>query len=152
MIEWSQIIHAINCLDVLRSFAVAASFSSGSMSRPVVLPLTKDVTSNEENRRPVLKIKGLWHPFAFGDNGRVPVPNDVVLGADANGYHPRTLLLTGPNMGGKSTLLRSTCLAVLLAQVFFVPLFFLCAFSFCLHSSERFAIRMLVFSHIFFYN
>ena len=29
---------------------------------------------------------------------------------------PTTLLLTGPNMGGKSTLLRAACLAVVLAQ------------------------------------
>ncbi|PON73319.1 DNA mismatch repair [Parasponia andersonii] len=82
--EWSQIIHAINCIDVLRSFAVTASCSSGTMSRPVVLPPTENVASNKETRHPVLKIKGLWHPFAFGDNGRVPVPNDVVLGEDAN--------------------------------------------------------------------
>jgi dsDNA-specific endonuclease/ATPase MutS2 len=30
---------------------------------------------------------------------------------------PRMLLLTGPNMGGKSTLLRASCLAVIMAQV-----------------------------------
>ena len=29
----------------------------------------------------------------------------------------RTLLLTGPNMGGKSTLLRATCLAAIMAHV-----------------------------------
>ncbi|XP_024029834.1 DNA mismatch repair protein MSH7 [Morus notabilis] len=115
--DWSEVIHAINCLDVLRSFAVTASSSSGSMSRPVIVPRLKNLTSSEKTRGPVLKIKGLWHPYAFGDNGRVPVPNDVVLGEGTDDYHPHTMLLTGPNMGGKSTLLRSTCLTVILAQL-----------------------------------
>lgn len=117
--NWSEVIHAINCLDVLRSFAITASSSSGAMSRPVIVPRTKSLTSSQETRGPVFKTKGLWHPFAFGDNGRVPVPNDVVLGEDTDDYHPQSMLLTGPNMGGKSTLLRSTCLAVILAQVLF---------------------------------
>ena len=32
------------------------------------------------------------------------------------GTAPHTMLLTGPNMGGKSTLLRAACCAVILAQ------------------------------------
>ncbi|KAL5572686.1 hypothetical protein UlMin_022283 [Ulmus minor] len=115
--EWSEVIHAINCIDVLRSFAITSSFSSGAMSRPIIMPPSKNVTSTQETQGPILNFKGLWHPFALGENGRVPVPNDVILGEDTNGYHPRTLLLTGPNMGGKSTLLRTTCLAVILAQM-----------------------------------
>ncbi|NRA32871.1 MAG: DNA mismatch repair protein MutS [Polyangiaceae bacterium] len=41
------------------------------------------------------------------------VPNDVVLDADAE----RMWLVTGPNMAGKSTLLRQTALTVILAQM-----------------------------------
>lgn len=91
------------------------------MSRPVFLPHSENMTVGKETG-PTLKVKGLWHPFALGENGGLPVPNDIILGKDIDGYHARTLLLTGPNMGGKSTLLRATCLAVILAQVLFLPL------------------------------
>ncbi|XP_010254152.1 PREDICTED: DNA mismatch repair protein MSH7 isoform X1 [Nelumbo nucifera] len=116
--EWSQVIHALNCIDVLQSFAVAANSSCGSMCRPVVLPAnSRSVTACRDIGAPVLKIRGLWHPYALGESGATLVPNDVHLGEDTNGYCPQALLLTGPNMGGKSTLLRATCLAVILAQL-----------------------------------
>ncbi|XP_027923282.1 DNA mismatch repair protein MSH7 isoform X2 [Vigna unguiculata] len=112
--QWFEVVHAINCIDVLRSFAVTSSFSCGTMTRPVIL--ASKGTSGDTGGT-VLKMKGLWHPFALGDSGRLPVPNDIILGESEDGSHPRTLLLTGPNMGGKSTLLRSTCLAVIMAQL-----------------------------------
>ncbi|BAU02843.1 hypothetical protein VIGAN_11243300 [Vigna angularis var. angularis] len=113
-VQWFEVVHAINCIDVLRSFAVTSSFSCGNMSRPVIV--ASKGTSGDTGGT-VLKMKGLWHPFALGDSGCLPVPNDIILGESEDGSHPRTLLLTGPNMGGKSTLLRSTCLAVIMAQL-----------------------------------
>jgi DNA mismatch repair protein MutS len=51
------------------------------------------------------------------------VPNDVTLDAGSSGAeHPRFWLVTGPNMAGKSTLIRQTALCVILAQMgAFVP-------------------------------
>ncbi|KAJ4708411.1 DNA mismatch repair protein [Melia azedarach] len=120
--QWSEVIQAISCIDVIRSFAVTASMSSGAMCRPFIFPQSKNISVSQGSGGPILKIKGLWHPFALGDGGGLPVPNDILLGEDSGDYHPCTLLLTGPNMGGKSTLLRATCLAVILAQLgCFVP-------------------------------
>ncbi|KAK4391641.1 DNA mismatch repair protein MSH7 [Sesamum angolense] len=109
--QWSQMIHAINCIDVLRSFAISAVSSCGAMCRP------KFTDSFVETMSPTLHMKGLWHPYALGENGGLPVPNDIDLGGDGRTHSPCSLLLTGPNMGGKSTLLRATCLAVIMAQL-----------------------------------
>ena len=51
------------------------------------------------------------------------IPNDLTLGGvrtEGSGtpeFLPKMLLLSGPNMGGKSTLLRQTCLLTVLAQI-----------------------------------
>ncbi|XP_078439569.1 MUTS homolog 7 [Wolffia australiana] len=107
--DLTRFIHGLSCADVLRSFAGAAAVSSGPMNRPVLLPAGS-------TGGPVLEVRGLWHPYAVCGNEDRLVPNDVVLGG-SSGRAPRTLLLTGPNMGGKSTLLRATCLAAVLAQL-----------------------------------
>ena len=61
-----------------------------------------------EGRHPVVE-RHTGHPF---------VPNDVTLDASTH----QVIILTGPNMGGKSTYLRQVALIVLLAQIgSFVP-------------------------------
>ena len=58
------------------------------------------------------------HPVVERHVGHVFVPNDVTLNASTH----QVIILTGPNMGGKSTYLRQVALTVLLAQVgSFVP-------------------------------
>lgn len=67
----------------------------------------------------VLEIVGGRHPVVEATLNDHPfVPNDCQLG----GTGPQILLVTGPNMGGKSTYLRQVALIVLLAQIgSFVP-------------------------------
>ena len=59
-------------------------------------------------RHPVVEVMSLDEPF---------VPNDIVLDDDR-----RLVILTGPNMAGKSTVMRTAALCVLMAQIGgFVP-------------------------------
>lgn len=59
-------------------------------------------------RSPTLRLRGLWHPVL---SKQVAVTNDWTLGS-----HSRHALLTGPNAGGKSTLLKAVLVSVLLSQ------------------------------------
>lgn len=65
-----------------------------------------------------IKIIGGRHPGIEACQGTADyIPNDVVLDDDR-----RMLIITGPNMGGKSTVLRQTALICILAQIgSFVP-------------------------------
>ncbi|MGN0194911.1 MAG: DNA mismatch repair protein MutS [Candidatus Cryptobacteroides sp.] len=67
-----------------------------------------------------LEIKAGRHPVieTLMGPGEEYVPNDISLGGDSG----QIMILTGPNMAGKSALLRQTALIVLLAQAgSFVP-------------------------------
>ena len=98
-------------LDVWLSLALVA------LARGYVRPELTDT--------PELAIHDGRHPIveAALDAGEF-IPNDTILSADsiASGDTARVLLLTGPNMAGKSTVLRQVASTVLLAQIgSFVP-------------------------------
>jgi DNA mismatch repair protein MutS len=72
------------------------------------------------NESHVIDIKDGRHPVIEQqlEPGNAYVPNDVVLDSDSQ----QILMITGPNMSGKSALLRQTALIVLMAQMgSFVP-------------------------------
>ena len=96
---------AAAALDALCSLAGVAQ--ENGYVRPVV-DLSGEIVIRD-GRHPVVEKFLKDTPF---------VPNDTVMDTDAN----RTLLITGPNMAGKSTYMRQTALIVLMAQMgSFVP-------------------------------
>ncbi|KAJ3106424.1 DNA mismatch repair protein msh6 [Phlyctochytrium planicorne] len=105
---WLSVIKNISVLDCLCSLAHCRN----AMGSPVCRP--KFVTGSKR----VLEFEELRHPCVITDAGKDFIPNDLALGGDSS----RIVLLTGPNMGGKSTLLRQSCIAVIMAQIgSFVP-------------------------------
>jgi DNA mismatch repair protein MutS len=94
----------VAALDVLSSFAESAERES--YVRPEIT--TEFGLEIRAGRHPVVERMMAREKF---------IPNDVVLTADA-----RMIILTGPNMAGKSTILRQIGLIVLMAQIgSFVP-------------------------------
>jgi DNA mismatch repair protein MutS len=85
-------------LDVLSTFA----------DRALALNLTSPVLSE----RPGIAISGGRHPVVEQLLDDPFIPNDTRLNA-----RQRMLVITGPNMGGKSTYMRQTALIVLLACI-----------------------------------
>jgi DNA mismatch repair protein MutS len=99
-----RVARAVGALDALASFAHLAQ--TRGLVRPVV-----DGSSS-------LVIREGRHPVLDRTLGERFVPNDVEL----DGAERRLLVLTGPNMSGKSTYMRQVGLLVVLAQAgSFVP-------------------------------
>ncbi|MBS1547525.1 MAG: DNA mismatch repair protein MutS, partial [Bacteroidetes bacterium] len=97
---------AVARMDVLRGFALNAA--QWSYSRPVI------------NEGKVLRIRDGRHPVIEQQlpPGEPYVANDLTLDPE----QAQLLVITGPNMSGKSALLRQTALIVLMAQCgSFVP-------------------------------
>ncbi|UCC12952.1 MAG: DNA mismatch repair protein MutS [candidate division WOR-3 bacterium] len=96
---------ALALLDVLQGFAQNAVLSN--YVRPGIM--TDGKISIREGRHPV--VERILEKGSY-------IPNDVVMNRDEN----QILIITGPNMSGKSTYLRQTALITIMAQVgSFVP-------------------------------
>ncbi|WYZ43814.1 hypothetical protein EsH8_VII_000250 [Colletotrichum jinshuiense] len=99
---WSQSIRIISQLDCLISLAK----SSSSLGEPSCRPQFVD------QERSVVEFEELRHPCMLNAVADF-IPNDVQLGGDS----AKINLLTGANAAGKSTVLRMSCIAVIMAQI-----------------------------------
>lgn len=99
---WLAAIKVVAQLDCLISLAKAST----SLGEPSCRP------SFSESSRTVVDFNELRHPCMLNTVNDF-IPNDIRLG----GNTPSINLLTGANAAGKSTILRMTCIAVIMAQV-----------------------------------
>uniref|UniRef100_A0A8C6I186 DNA mismatch repair protein n=1 Tax=Mus spicilegus TaxID=10103 RepID=A0A8C6I186_MUSSI len=112
--DWQSAVECIAVLDVLLCLANYSQGGDGPMCRPeIVLP--------GEDTHPFLEFKGSRHPCItktfFGDDF---IPNDILIGCEEEAReHGKAycVLVTGPNMGGKSTLIRQAGLLAVMAQL-----------------------------------
>ncbi|KAF2110445.1 muts domain V-domain-containing protein [Lophiotrema nucula] len=99
---WLAAVKIIAQLDCLISLAKASASLGEPSCRPVF----------SEAKRTVLEFEELRHPCMLNTVDDF-IPNDIRLGGDSANID----LLTGANAAGKSTILRMTCIAVIMAQV-----------------------------------
>ena len=99
---WLAAVKIIAQLDCLISLAKA----SASLGEPSCRPRFV------EDKRTIVEFEELRHPCMLNTVDDF-IPNDIRLGGDSANIS----LLTGANAAGKSTILRMTCIAVILAQV-----------------------------------
>ncbi|KII68033.1 DNA mismatch repair protein Msh6 [Thelohanellus kitauei] len=90
-------------IDCLFSFAFfsSGSVTSGMLTRPNI----------SDGPKQFINIKQGYHPCLSAI--KAVVSNDIALGVE----NETTLLITGPNMGGKSTIMRQTAVIIILAQL-----------------------------------
>ncbi len=115
---WRTLISVGADIDALNSFAhLKANSENNCFCTPRFLSL------NKSDGAPIISLTNFWHPLLHTSN-RTIVKNDAQFGGcccEDDGGHPRECprfaLLSGPNMGGKSTLARAIGLTIILAQV-----------------------------------
>lgn len=104
---WLKSIQIVAQLDCLVSLAKASASLGEPSCRPQFV----------EEERSVMEFEELRHPCMINTVDDF-IPNDIKLGGD----QAKINLLTGANAAGKSTVLRMSCIAVIMAQVgCFVP-------------------------------
>ena len=99
-------INAVAEVDCLVALAFISAVDPDKYSRP------KFIDISENNGYPYIELKDNIHPCLM-ERTTYFVPNDITLGKDGKSL----IVMTGPNMGGKSTLLRQVCVTAIIAQI-----------------------------------
>ncbi|CAH6721808.1 DNA mismatch repair protein Msh2p [[Candida] jaroonii] len=104
-------------LDVIQSFAQVSILSSIQYTKPQLLPLAETSKDKEFDER-VINLVNSRHPILEVQDDLNFIPNDVSMNNENSNFS----IITGPNMGGKSTFIRQIGVIALMAQIgCFVP-------------------------------
>uniref|UniRef100_A0A7S0GJU7 DNA mismatch repair proteins mutS family domain-containing protein n=1 Tax=Amorphochlora amoebiformis TaxID=1561963 RepID=A0A7S0GJU7_9EUKA len=104
---WKQAVSCLAQLDCLISLAIVSMDQTPS-ARPEFLDGEESCVEIRDAVHPTIASSAHMSTSTF-------IPNDIVIGTSEN--EAKFILVSGPNMGGKSTLLRQACITVILAQV-----------------------------------
>eukprot|EP00158_Paraphelidium_tribonemae_P008718 Partr_v1_DN28659_c1_g1_i1_m50553 putative Component of the post-replicative DNA mismatch repair system (MMR). Heterodimerizes with msh-2 to form MutS beta, which binds to DNA mismatches thereby initiating DNA repair. Msh-3 provides substrate-binding and substrate-specificity to the complex. When bound, the MutS beta heterodimer bends the DNA helix and shields approximately 20 base pairs. Acts mainly to repair insertion-deletion loops (IDLs) from 2 to 13 nucleotides in size, but can also repair b len=99
-------------LDCLVSLANVSSFLAGILGGDVCRP---EYIENNGGSQGHLEVENLRHPCLVANTSTEFVANNLNLGGNQD--QTSMILLTGPNMGGKSTMLRQSCIVIVMAQL-----------------------------------
>ncbi|CAE6431730.1 unnamed protein product [Rhizoctonia solani] len=102
--DWLRVVKVTAELDCLLSLAKASEALGSPSCRPEFV---------EDAGRAFVEFENLRHPALELNMKKDFIANSVRLG----GQHPSVALITGPNMGGKSTVMRMTAAGVIMAQM-----------------------------------
>ncbi|CAF1182110.1 unnamed protein product [Adineta steineri] len=109
---FQRVLNCLSTLDVILSL-VGYSESYSDMCRPIVL-------ATDDNQQAFINIRDGKHPCMLQKSTDTFIPNDIILADKSSNEIWQTkplVLVTGPNMGGKSTLMRETAVLAILAHV-----------------------------------
>lgn len=118
---FSSLTAALSHLDVLTSFANVAIFAPTAFVKPKLHPLSSDSKNPEFSDRKI-RLEAARHPILEVQDDISFISNDVYLSNKNDDKGKAFTIITGPNMGGKSTYIRQVGVISLMSQVgSFIP-------------------------------
>lgn len=118
---FSNLTASLSHLDVLTSFANVALFAPTMFVKPILHPLSSSSEIPEFEERKI-KLEAARHPILEVQDDISFISNDVYLSNKNEDKGRPFTIITGPNMGGKSTYIRQVGVISLMSQIgSFIP-------------------------------